>query len=167
MSKKIPLPTLSRLCLIYQLCEELEVENKSEVSSIELGNLLGLPPHSIRKDITYCGEVGVLGSGYTVVKLKTLLKKKLGFTKKRRVCVVGLGRLGGALLEYPKFNNGEFTVVAGFDTSVNRLETIHTGVKVYPVYEVADVVKRESIELAIIAVPAAAAQRTAHTLLRR
>ena len=165
MFKKLPIPTIIRLCMIFQLCKELLGQGINRVSSKEMGRKLGATAHTVRKDLNYLGEIGNTGSGYDVAYLKDKLSSVLGFERMRKACIVGLGRLGTALLDYERFVPGAFTIAAGFDASINRLETISTEIRVFPAYEITEVVQRLNIELAIIAVPARAAQNTADALV--
>ncbi len=151
--------------MVFQLCDRLTVQGETRVSSTEIGRKLGVTAHTVRKDINYLGEIGDTGSGYEVTRLRQHLGDTLGFNRVRKACVVGLGRLGSAMLDYEKFVPGGFSVVAGFDVNINRLETIRTGIDVYPSYEIAEIVRRRDIELALIAVPAAAAQDVADALV--
>jgi redox-sensing transcriptional repressor len=152
--------------MVFQLCDRLTVQGETRVSSTEIGRKLGVTAHTVRKDINYLGEIGDTGSGYEIVRLRQHLGDAFGFNSVRKACVVGLGRLGSAMLDYEKFVPGGFSVVAGFDSNINRLETIRTGIDVYPAYEVAEVVRRRGIELALIAVPASAAQDVADALVQ-
>jgi redox-sensing transcriptional repressor len=163
--KNIPTPSLSRLCLIYDLCEDLTLEGIEAVSSSDLAKRLGVAAHNIRKDICYLGEVGTTGAGYNVTALRNHIGTHLMLGQERRACVVGLGRLGTAILEYPRLFTRGYKIIAGFESSTNRLETIHTSIKVYPSYEMTDIVRREGIEIGILAVPATAAQSTADDLI--
>jgi redox-sensing transcriptional repressor len=165
MQNKLSIPTITRLCMVFQQCDELQAMGIDRVSSPQIGRQIGVAAHTVRKDINCLGEVGDTGSGYDVSRLKQHLSQALGFEKSRRACIVGLGRLGSALMDYEKFQASGFCVKAGFDSSVNRIETIQTQVPVYPAYEMQDVIHREAIDLALLAVPAQAAQATADTLV--
>jgi redox-sensing transcriptional repressor len=163
--KSVPHPSLRRLLSIYRLLEQLERENVKSVSSSDLGKVLGYKPDSIRKDVSYLGEVGNFGGGYEVHKLKAHINSNLGLYRKRKACVVGLGRLGTAILNYDDLSQNGFLVVAGFDSNINKLETITASIELFPAYEITEVVKRKGIELGIIAVPASVAQETAEKLM--
>ena len=165
MNKNIPQPTIIRLCSIYQLLCNLEKEGVKKVSSAELEEKTGVPSHTIRKDISFIGEVGSTGSGYEVVKLKHHILNNLGLNRERKACIVGLGRLGSAIMQWPLLEEGEFRIVAGFDSDINKVETIKTSISVFPAHEIPDVVKRMGIELGIIAVPPARAQEVADRLM--
>ncbi len=165
MNKKIPQPTVIRFCSIYQLLCNLEKEGVKKVSSAELEEKTGVPSHTIRKDISFIGEVGNTGSGYEVAKLKQHILNNLGLNRERKACIVGLGRLGSGIIQWPLLAEGEFRIVAGFDSNINTVETIKTSISVFPSHEIADVVKRMGIELGIIAVPPARAQEVADRLM--
>jgi redox-sensing transcriptional repressor len=134
--------------------------------------LTGWSSHTIRKDISYLGgETGdvttVLGSsaGYDPETLIPAIKQALGLGIRRRVCVVGLGRLGSAYLNFRGFETGgEFELIAGFDTSVNRVEILKSPVPLYPAFKLAEVISRFNIELALLCVPEDTAQAAAEKL---
>jgi redox-sensing transcriptional repressor len=151
--------------MVFQQCDELQLAGIDRISSPQMGKQIGVPAHTVRKDINCLGEVGDTGSGYDVARLKRHLGHALGFEKSQKACIVGLGRLGSALMDYEKFQASGFSVKAGFDSSVNRIETIQTKVPVYPAYDMEDVIRREGIELALLAVPAHVAQATADVLV--
>jgi redox-sensing transcriptional repressor len=165
MNKNIPQPTIVRLCSIYRLLCGLEKEGVKNVSSTELEGITGVPSHTIRKDISFIGEIGDTGKGYEVLKLKTHILNNLGLNRERKACIVGLGRLGSALMQWPLLAEGEFRIVAGFDSNINKVETIKTAISVFLSHEIPEVVKRMGIEMGIIAVPPARAQEVADQLM--
>ncbi len=144
---------------------DLEARGVGRVSSSKLGSLLGIAPHNIRKDINILGELGETGAGYDVYRLRTALQEKLGLKHSRRVALVGLGRLGRAVLEHEQLVEKGFDIVVGFDSNMNRLETIRTEIPVHHADEISEVVRKERIPLGIITVPSSAAQETADRLI--
>lgn len=152
LNEEIPGPTLSRLCKIYGILEDMEGKGDFSTSSKEIGQRLGVASHNIRKDFSYIGEAGKTGSGYNVKKLKDEINQILGFDRDYNACVVGLERLGTAILNFEMPLTDNFKVVAGFDSNINRLETIKTEVPVFPTYEIEEVISRKKIELAVITV---------------
>lgn len=140
----------------------LEGEGVARASSADLGALLDLSAHLIRKDISFFGGAGSAGAGYDVGRLKALIAEQLGFGREKRACIVGLGRLGSALLEYAVAVPQEgYRIVAGFDSNINRIETLSTAIDLFAVYEIVETLQRLQIELALIAVPAEHAQAVA------
>ncbi len=165
---EIPKPAIERLVLLARLLEEQEMAGRSRLSSAELSGLTGIPAHTIRKDVSHLGQSGGIsgGSGYPVAVLGRLIRGALGLDRPRTACLVGLGRLGSAILAYSGFSGSGYRLAAGFDSSLNRLEILRTTVPLYPAHRIPEVVLREGVELGIIAVPSAAAQETAERLLR-
>jgi len=165
MKESIPLPTLDRICRIYNLLIEEGDHGLKQFSSHELGEKLGVSGTSIRKDLSLIGDPGNSGAKYDVSRLKAHLEDKLGLGTRRKACVIGIGRLGSAILEFGLFSVYGFDIAAGFDANMNTIETRKTSVKLYPSFQIADVVKREKIDLAFLCVPASAAQSSADRLV--
>jgi len=165
MKKPIPQPAIIRLCSICQLLSCLEKEGVKRVSSAELEEKTGVPSHTIRKDISFIGEAGSTRRGYEVVMLKQRILNSLGLDRERKACIVGLGRIGSSIMQWPLFTGGEFRIVAGFDSDINKVETIKTAISVFPSHEIPEVVRRMGIELGIIAVPPGRAREVADRLM--
>ena len=159
----LPNNTLERICKVFGYLNSLE--NIDFISSKELALAIGSTEHTIRKDVSILGIRGYTKKGYDVKTFKIELGNKLNLNKKRKACIVGLGRLGSALLDYEKFQEDEFEIVAGFDCSINKLERIKTGIEVSADIYMKEVIKEKSIELGIITTPAQAAQGVADKLI--
>ncbi len=166
MSSVIPVPAVTRLCALYQVLCDMFDEGMVTVSSAALGERLGVGAHNVRKDVSYLAEPGSGGAGYDVARLKEIIAVRLGFDREKKTCVVGLGRLGSAILQHDRFSGGEFHIVAGFDSDVNLVETIKTPVNVFPAYEMTEVVQRLKVDMGILAVPSVNAQECAERLVR-
>jgi redox-sensing transcriptional repressor len=143
----------------------LEANGETTVSSTELGQQLGVNANSIRKDISYLGEIGNGRAGYSLRKLKDTITEKFKLNRKKTACIVGLGRLGTAILRYERLFPSGFEIAAGFDSNINKIETIQTKVPLYPANEIATIVKRVKIEIGVLAVPATAAVESAKRLM--
>jgi redox-sensing transcriptional repressor len=141
----------------------LEQGDGKPITSAEVEALTGWASHTIRKDISYLGGDFGSASGYGE-SLAPAIKKALGLDRRRRFCVVGLGRLGSAYLNLPAGDFGEFELAAGFDSNVNRVEILKSPAPLYPAYKIPEIIGRFSIELALLCVPAAAAQGAAEKL---
>ena len=133
------------------------------VTSAQIERLTGWSRDTIRKDIS-CLAAGVAiggNSGYELEILVPLIKQALGLDRRRKFCVVGLGRLGSACLNFTPPELVEFELAAGFDTNVNRVEILSSPVPLFPAYKMAEVISRLGIEIAMLCVPATAAQAAA------
>jgi redox-sensing transcriptional repressor len=153
LSGYIPQPALSRLCKLYTLLEEIEEKGETSISSQDIGKRLGVGSHNIRKDIGYLGEAGTSGAGYDIARIRASIADTLGFRSERNACIIGLGSLGSVIMNYLALPFPSFKIIAGFDSNVNKLETIQSPIQLYPTYEIQSVIKREKIELAVVTEP--------------
>lgn len=156
--EKISELTTNRLSVYLRCLNELHAEGEQSVSSDGLAKRFHLNSAQIRKDLAYFGEFGVRGVGYYVEALRDDLTKILGLDKEHRVCIIGSGRLGTALTDYYGFKETNFTVVALFDADKKKIGDKIGDVKIYDMKNFAAVVKKDKIEVAVIAVPAPYAQ---------
>ena len=163
--QSIPLPAVARLCSLYQLLGDLETQGVNRLSSGALGDTLGVGAHNLRKDISYLGENASSAGGYDLIRLRELISRRLGLDRKQRACVVGLGRLGSAIMQHCRLSENDFDIRVGFDSNVNLVETLKAPVKMYPAYEMVDILRSMSIELGILTVPPTGAQDCAQSLV--
>ncbi len=159
-AEKISELTTSRLSVYLRCLGELAAEGQKSVSSEDLARRFHLNSAQIRKDLAYFGEFGVRGVGYYTESLRDHLIKILGLDEEHRVGIIGAGRLGAALADYYGFARSNFHVAALFDTDPNKIgKSIgETKITVYDLNTLPQVVKKEKIDVAVIAVPAAFAQ---------
>ena len=129
------------------------------ISSQALAEQFHLNAAQIRKDLAYFGEFGVRGVGYYVKDLKRNLRQILGLDRKLRVAVMGAGNLGLALADYPGFKREGFEIVAMFDVADSKIgDASRSGVSISDLKDLKKVVRKEHIDIAVIAVPAESAQ---------
>ncbi len=159
---QIPEPSVERLLQLTRVLDSLDVPT---ITSAEIESRTGWSSHTIRKDISFLPGAPAGSSGYDAAALKASIKASLGLGTVRKFCVVGLGRLGSAYLNFPAFADEGFELSAGFDSSVNRVEILKSPVPLYPAYKIGEVVGRFGIELALLCVPGAAAQPCADKLV--
>ena len=119
----------------------------------------------MRKDFAYFGQFGHPGVGYHCDELVQKIKSILGTERTWPVAMIGCGNLGQALLGYRGFGNQGFSVVAAFDKRASLVGERFEGLTVQHMDELADTVKSRKIELAILAVPAAAAAEAAQEVV--
>lgn len=151
--------TTARLSVYLRCLTFLESQGQKTVSSHEMAERFHLNSAQIRKDLACFGEFGTRGVGYDVARLKAQLVETLGIDRTRNVIIVGAGNLGMALADYSGFNTNGFHIVAMFDTDPGKAErTSREGIPVHPWDRLAESVRRNHVEIGIIAVPAEAAQ---------
>lgn len=160
--RKVPELAVPRLSQYYRAL--LETGGRDVVSSEELAVLTGFGAPQIRRDLTYFGQFGTPGRGYTVADLKASLAKILGLDKDWAVALVGVGNLGAALLGYKGFRRPGFRLAAAFDKNPAIVGQTLEGVKVYDESRLGEVIPREGVRMAVLTVPSTAAQEEADKL---
>ena len=152
--------TARRLSVYLRCLEDLHHADVRTVSSQALAEKFGLNSAQIRKDLACFGEFGVRGVGYVVADLKDHLTRILGLTRNRKVVIVGAGNLGMALADYAGFNAGGFQIVALFDNDRVKIGGVSRGgIPVLDIDTLPRIVRRERASIAVLAVPAGAAQK--------
>ena len=162
----VPKAIVNRLSLYLREVQHLIREGQETTSSTQLGARLGITDAQVRKDLAYFGQFGYPGVGYRCRELMPTIRRILGTDRAWRVGIVGLGNLGRALLGHRGFQGQGFRITAAFDSDPAKLTKVESPVPRYHVDELDDVIRRESIRLGMIAVPAEAAQDVADRLVK-
>ena len=151
--------TTGRLSVYLRCLTFLESQGQKTVSSHEMADRFHLNSAQIRKDLACFGEFGTRGVGYDVSRLRRNLVETLGIDRTRNVVIVGAGNLGMALADYAGFNANGFHIVAMVDTDPGKTgRQSREGITVHAWDRLPDIVRRNHVEIGIIAVPAEAAQ---------
>lgn len=161
----VPNPAVRRLSLYLRQLESFKRKERRTISSKQLGESLGLTDAQVRKDFAYFGQFGHPGIGYRVDDLIGQVRKILGTDKTWNVLLVGAGNLGRALLAYKGFDQKGFRLIAVFDTDPSKVGKKHGSFVIQPLSELAGTVRKQTIKLAMLAVPADAAQDVADQLV--
>jgi redox-sensing transcriptional repressor len=152
---------------VYLRClNELEDAGIQTISSQALAEQFHLNAAQIRKDLAHFGEFGVRGVGYYVRELRRHLRQILGLDQRVRVAIMGAGNLGLALADYQGFRVEGFEIAALFDTMREKIgQRSRAGVPIHDLRNLTKVVRRERIAIAVIAVPADAAQAVVNAVV--
>lgn len=151
--------TTGRLSVYLRCLTFLESQGQKTVSSHEMAERFHLNSAQIRKDLACFGEFGTRGVGYDVRRLKEQLVRELGIDRTRNVVIAGAGNLGMALADYAGFNSNGFHIVAMIDNDPSKVgRTSRAGIPVTPADRLPELVRRNRVEIGIIAVTAEAAQ---------
>lgn len=161
---KISDSTVRRLSLYLRLLREMREEGRELVSSSELARGCGTTSAQVRKDLSLFGSFGKRGRGYTVEELEDSLEEILGLGREWRVALVGVGKIGTALLGYRDLDRRGFDIVAAFDVDPRKVGRTISGVEVSPMTELEGTVRERSVEMGIVATPPEAAREVATAL---
>jgi redox-sensing transcriptional repressor len=162
---KIPEKTVTRLSIYLRCLEELETGGVASVSSRQLAERFGLNSAQVRKDLAYFGQFGVRGLGYYIAELKHNLERILGLKQDWEVALVGVGNLGSALIAYKGFQARGFKIGLAFDADPAKMGLVVGDVHVTDIGKLVQTVRRKKVKIAVVAVPAAAAQAVADLLV--
>jgi redox-sensing transcriptional repressor len=163
--EEIPDIVIGRLPVYLRTLRQLNSRNTEVTSSQELGELLGISSAQIRKDLSHFGEFGKQGTGYNVAYLCKQLEKILKVDCVWPVVLVGAGYLGHALASYNGFENRGFRIVGVFDSNEDKIGHYVGDCKIEPTTAIPTVVRKYRCQIAILAVPAAAAQPVVDQLI--
>ena len=158
--------TTGRLSVYLRCLTFLESLNQETVSSAELAERFHLNSAQIRKDLACFGDFGTRGVGYNVARLKEQLVRTLGIDRPRNLLIAGAGNLGMALAEYRGFNENGFRIVAIVDVDADKIgRASRNGIPVLSWADIESIVRQRGVDIAVIAVPAAAAQQVYDALV--
>lgn len=161
MTRRIPESTVRRLSHYLRSLEGFEGEGGGTVSSEELAARGQTTAAQVRKDLSHFGSFGKRGLGYQVDELRRRLSHILGIDRTWRVALVGAGRIGLALFEYPAFEARGYECVAIFDNDPAKIGKRWGRLAIRSARDLETVLRELTVELVILAVPAAAAQEMA------
>ena len=162
----IPRKTVYRLSIYLRCLAPLKEKKIQTVSSEALAKVAAVKPTQLRKDLACFGTFGTRGLGYDVAELYRRIADELGTSSLQPVILVGVGNLGMALLSYRGFEKEGFEILAAFDAEPNRKRDKEVKQPVYGIEKLRDFVRQHSVKMAILAVPAEAAQEIANTLVQ-
>lgn len=154
----LPEATLTRLTQYLRALNAFEAQGTERTSSGVLAKEAGVNPAILRKDLSLLGSYGTRGVGYVVTELAEHINRTLGLTKDWRVAILGAGNLGRALSGYAGFASRGFKVRAILDMSTNLIGSGVGDLVVEPIGTLGEVIRREQINIAVLAVPGEAAQ---------
>lgn len=143
----------------YLRCLYISKKNNIKIiKSSDISKLCGIKSSVVRKDFTQFGAFGIKGKGYDIEKLINKLRKILGIERKKNVALIGVGNLGTALLKYQGFIDANFHFIGAFDNNSQKIGQSVNGVKIYDVKDLEIFIKKNSIAIIILTIPASAVE---------
>ena len=137
----VPEVVIRRLPLYVRILTQFSNRGNQVISSEKLGLLLHMTPAQIRKDLSYFGRFGKQGRGYDVTILEQKLRTILGLDRAWNAAIIGMGRLGRAVVSYPGFAPEGFNILAAFDTNDDIVGQNISGLQVRSISQLATIVK--------------------------
>jgi redox-sensing transcriptional repressor len=166
MGSEIPDIVISRLPVYLRALSRMALEGLEVTSSQELGQRLGISSAQIRKDLSHFGEFGKQGTGYQITYLTDQLRRILKVEQEWAVALVGVGDLGHALVRYNGFRDRGFRITLLFDSDPAKIGAQLDGFTIHDAAQMARLIREQGISLAMVAVPAEAAQSVTDELVK-
>ena len=157
--------TIKRLSLYLRNLKRIRDLGINIISSDQIAQFLEATPVQFRKDLSYFGGFGKRGVGYNVEKLIIEIESILGVNKEWKIVMVGVGKLGTALLGFDGFSKFNIKIAYVFDSSTDKTGKTKKGIKIDHILNMKDVIEKNSIKIAIISTPPEVAQDTADKLV--
>ena len=162
--KEISQAVISRLPRYFRYLGELRDGGVERISSQELSQIMHVTASQIRQDFNNFGGFGQQGYGYNVEHLYTEIGKILGLDKTHNLIIVGAGNLGQALANYMNFERRGFIFTGMFDNNPALYGKQIRGMSVRPMEEIAEFVRRNSVDIAVLTIPKSSAVTVAAQL---
>ena len=166
MSETLKLPEASKKRMV-QLLQILKAWPQKKITSAQISEITGWKDSLIRHDFWLLGKnLNGVSNGYSVENLIFVLEELICDSSTKNCCIVGLGRLGAALLDQSFFESSGFEIKVGFDSNLYRVEILRTSFPLYPADDMPWVIKQEKIEFAILSVQNKDAQAMTDRLVK-
>ena len=159
--EKLSLGVAARLSRYLQVLTQARKMGKLTISSQELADYTHVNSTQIRRDLSGFGKFGKRGVGYNVDSLVSQIRKILRTSGQHNIALFGAGHLGTAIATSDIFADHGFRVVAVFDSAGEKVGTSIGQLEVQPTTELRRVIDEQDIVVAVLAVPASAAQALA------
>ena len=165
-TEKIPDIIIGRLPIYLRALQRLSDQGIQTTSSQDLGALVGISAAQIRKDISQFGEFGKQGTGYSIPNLMEKLRNILNMDRVWEVVIIGMGDIGHALAHYNGFANRGFHVSMVFDNDPKKIGQTVGDFRVLDTASMIEKIKQHKIKVAVLTVPATAAQDATDLLVK-
>lgn len=163
--RTLPHKTIERLSQYRRALLLVHATGKTHIFSHEIARIIHITPVQVRRDIMLIGYTGTLRKGYHVKELIDLIGQIIDSEKGIKVCVIGIGNLGRAIINYFSGKRTKLAIAAAFDNNPAKIGKKYSGVTCYGMDQLEEVTRAENIRLAIMSVPADQGQITADLLV--
>jgi len=137
----------------------------TSVYSHNLAEMSGCTAAQVRRDLMQVGCAGNPKTGYPIDGLIEQIGLFLDNPAGEPIALIGVGNLGRALLHFFSAHHPKLKIVAAFDDDTFKAGRVIHGCHCYGMGDVQDIIKDKNINVALLAVPADAAQSVAEKLV--
>ena len=163
--ERIPPTVVRRLPKYLAHAQRLRQMGVEWVSSSEMGEALGLTSSTVRQDLSHIDFYGISKRGYSTAGLESSLAQTLGADHEICCVLIGAGNLGRALALHEEFARQGFKICGVFDSNPAVIGKRVGKLTVQSMDELPGTVCGQDVDIGIVTVPHAAAQRVADQLV--
>ncbi len=163
--KIIPEKSVERLCKYRQILLNILDSGKEFIFSHELAAILDSSPAQVRRDLMMLNITGTPQKGYNIRQFLDDISDVVDSEEGQLACLVGVGKLGQAILTYFAKRRPNLSIVAAFDIDAAKAGRQHGECPIYNITELEQIIKNKNITVGIVTVPAPHAQSTIDTLV--
>lgn len=162
----VPESTLRRMPIYLQYLQQLSPQDTDLISAATIAKDLDFNPVQVRKDLAMTEASGRPKTGYKRRELLVAIENFLGYNKTDEALLVGVGRLGQALLSYEGFVKCGFNIVVAFDNDPQKIGTAYGDTEIMSIAKLENLAPRLGVKIGIITVPGGAAQTVADCMVQ-
>ncbi len=166
MIPNLPPKTVERLSQYRRLLISSLERGKTFIFSHELALLLNNTSVQVRRDIMLIGYAGTLRKGYNVNELVSRIGEIIDSEETIKVALVGVGKLGSAILSYFQGKRTQIEIVACFDVNLDKIGKEFEGVLCYKQSELKNIIQNQNISIGILTVPNEVAENIAELMIK-
>ena len=155
--------SVKRLPLYLRILAEMRDAGDEYASSAVIAEQLNFDPIMVRKDLAGCGVTGVPRKGFLLTDLCRAVERILGCNVTCEAIMVGVGKLGAALLGHSGFEQYGIKIVVAFDLKPSEVNRV--GIPVYSMQKLEEIVAKTKAKIGILTVPADVAQSVADRMI--
>jgi len=164
-AKTIPDIVIGRLPIYLRALTRMFQKGRLVTSSQELGERLGISAAQIRKDLSQFGVLGKQGTGYNIEFLIQKIQEILKVDRLWDVAVIGAGDIGHAVTNYKGFQYRGFKISKIFDNDPEKIGMDFNDFIILDIDNIKKELQKSGIKVAMLTVPAEAAQEVAELLV--
>ena len=158
MKNSLSQRTINRLTQYHTVLRDYAKKDIENITSALISQFLKIDETQVRKDLKSINCKGKCKVGYVVSELKEIIEEVLDYKITKRAFVIGAGNLGTALSKYSKFDEFGLRIEGLFDVDSSKIGNKIDNKEVYDLSNIADIIKKTGVNIAILTIPNKVAQ---------
>lgn len=157
--------TIERLCVYRRLLRKLSKEGVEYFYSHDLATMAHVTSVQVRRDLMYIGYSGNNRKGYETKGILESISEILDTKEGMKLCIVGVGNLGKALVNFFLDKSEKLTITALFEIDPKQVGKSYQGIPCYHVSLLKEMIESQNITIGIIATSGSSAKGIADVMV--